>query len=424
MFPSKIKYSIFPAAVFALSLPFNAANATNGMNSAGYGLAAKGMAGVAAALSDDTLTGATNPAAMVKLGNRVDGGINFFNPNRSITAETGAGAIPTGRYESAEPWFIVPEFGFNKMLDDDSSIGVTLNANGGMNTEYGTNPFRAFNAAESSSRTGVDMAQALLGVTYAKRSGMHSFGVTPTLAFQYFSAYGLQDFAGNSSNPNFLTNRGYDYSFGYGMRIGYQGQLGPDITLGAAYQSKMRMQKFDKYKGLFADGGSFDMAPIFTFGLAYQIPETKLTLAGDYQRIMYGSIDAIANSGNNLGNCSGGITGLGGSKGCGFGWDNQNIVKLGASYDVTDELTLRAGGSWNSQVYENDETLFNILAPAVVRIHASVGASYEFMDNQSLSFAYTRALDDSITGVHVSSPQNVKHQMDQHEIGIGYTYKW
>ncbi|MCP4707867.1 MAG: transporter, partial [Planctomycetes bacterium] len=175
----------------------------------------------------------------------------------------GGGGIPLGKYESAEPWFIIPEFGINWMLDEDSSIGFALNANGGMNTEYGTNPFRNFgtNIDPVTPRTGIDMAQALLGLTYAHKFGAHSIGVTPTVAFQYFSAYGLEPFQGISSDPSNITNRGYDYSAGYGLRLGYQGNIGDDLTLGAAYQSRMYMQKFDKYKGLFADGGSFDIAP-------------------------------------------------------------------------------------------------------------------------------------------------------------------
>jgi len=426
MFSTKIKFSILTAAALAVIAPFNAAEATNGMNSAGYGMASKGMAGAGVAMSQDTLSGATNPAALVNVGDRTDIGVNFFNPNRSMQAQDATGAIPEGTYKSAEPWFIVPEFGINKMLDENSSIGVTLNANGGMNTEYGKNPFAGFSTAAESARTGVDMAQALLAVTYAKKYGEHSFGISPVLGFQYFSAYGLQDFAGNSTDPSSLTNRGYDYAAGYGMRLGYQGNITPNLSLGTSYQSRMYMQKFDKYKGLFAEGGDFDMAPIFNIGLAYKVPESPLTIAVDYQKIMYSEIDAISNSGNLLASCqASGSTGLGGTDGCGFGWDDQDVIKLGVNYDYNDKLSLRTGASWNSQVYENNETLFNILAPAVVRLHASVGATYDFKENQSLSFAYTRAFDDSITGVHASNgTQNIKHQMNQHEIGVGYTYTW
>lgn len=48
------------------------ASATNGYFHHGYGLKAKGMAGVGTAMAVDTFGGANNPASMVWVGNRID----------------------------------------------------------------------------------------------------------------------------------------------------------------------------------------------------------------------------------------------------------------------------------------------------------------------------------------------------------------
>ncbi|MBC8269859.1 MAG: outer membrane protein transport protein, partial [Rhodospirillaceae bacterium] len=427
------KFTVLTAAAVAVFAPFNVAQATNGYFSSGYGVAAKGTAGAGAALKgQDALSGATNPASMVNVGNRVDVGIAAFNPNRSITAslsDASTSTITVGKYKSSRNWFAVPEFGVNTMLDDNTSLGFAMNANGGMNTDYKDAVFRNFQAAttggsDNAKHTGVDLGQALLGVTYAKKFGNHSVGITPTLAVQYFSAYGLQAFTGISQDSLYVTNNGYDYSAGYGLRAGYRGDLGP-LSIGAAVQTRMSMQKFDKYRGLFADGGSFDIPASATLGIGYTVPDSGLSLALDYQMIAYSSVDSVGNSGAGaLTTCSGNKK-LGGKNGCGFGWNDVHVIKIGGTYEADENLTLRAGGSWNSQSYDNNEILFNILAPAVVRLHASVGATYDFMDNQAVSFAYTRAFDDSITGGHPSNQNgNVKHQMDQNEIAIGYTYKW
>ena len=424
MFSSKFKLTVLTAAAAAVFAPFNVAQATNGYFSSGYGVSAKGMAGAGVALKgQDALSGATNPASMVNVGNRVDVGIAAFNPNRKITA-SGGGTISNDTYKSSRNWFAIPEFGVNTMLDDDTSLGFVMNANGGMNTAYrGNNPFTNF-GSNATATAGVDLGQALLGVTYAKKFGNHSVGITPTLAVQYFSAYGLQAFTGISTFADNVTNKGYDYSAGYGLRAGYQGNLGP-LSLGASLQSRMMMQKFDKYKGLFADGGTFDIPASATLGLAYTVPDSGLSLALDYQMIAFSSVDSVGNSGAGaLSTCSGDKR-LGAKNGCGFGWDDVHVIKIGGTYDVDENLTLRAGGSWNTQSYDNAEILFNIIAPAVVRIHASVGATYDFMDNQAVSFAYTRAFDDSITGGHPNNGAgDVKHQMNQNEIAVGYTYKW
>ncbi len=65
-------------SVCAISAAFAAptAFATNGYFQHGYGLKAKGMAGVGIALPQDALAAATNPAGMVAVGSRIDFGVD------------------------------------------------------------------------------------------------------------------------------------------------------------------------------------------------------------------------------------------------------------------------------------------------------------------------------------------------------------
>ena len=67
-----------------------------------------------------------------------------------------------------------------------------------------------------------------------------------------------------------MTNNGYDSSVGWGVRLGYTGQDHPDCTLGATWASKTYMGEFDKYRGLFAEQGDFDIPSNFGVGLAWQ----------------------------------------------------------------------------------------------------------------------------------------------------------
>ena len=102
------------------------ANATNGYSPTGFGTTNKGLAGAGVALPQDTLAGATNPAGMVLLGHRLDVGAALFNPNRGFTANADGGAIPPGEYESGNDWFLIPHFGWNRPLDENSSIGISI----------------------------------------------------------------------------------------------------------------------------------------------------------------------------------------------------------------------------------------------------------------------------------------------------------
>ena len=57
-----------------------------------------------------------------------------------------------------------------------------------------------------------------------------------------------------------------------------------DPNSAPSFQSRLWMTKFDKYKGLFANQGGFDIPPIFNAGLALKTTP-QLTLVADYQRI-------------------------------------------------------------------------------------------------------------------------------------------
>ena len=65
------------SAAAALLAP-TLALATAGYFQLGYGLKAKGLGGAAAAFPQDALVAATNPAGMVRLGNRLDAGLDWF----------------------------------------------------------------------------------------------------------------------------------------------------------------------------------------------------------------------------------------------------------------------------------------------------------------------------------------------------------
>lgn len=419
-------------AAAAVTMAFaGTANATNGYFSNGFGTAAKGMAGASIALPQDTQAAMNNPAGMKKIGTRVDGSLAVFSPLRSYSTPKAGGFIADAQQQSASDYFLIPAFGANYDMGD-YSLGVTLSANGGMNTNYATTVF----SNGTNGRTGIDLAQAFLGFTYARDlDAKNSIGITPTLVAQRFKATGLQGFGAISLDSTKLTDNGYDYSYGYGIRAGWLGEINDQLSLGAMAQSKMVMQKFDKYAGLFANKGEFDIPATISLGGAYKVDD-KLTIAVDAQRIFYGSVDSISNSHNisvlSIHTGAGGSdseNSLGGGQGIGFGWQDMNIGKVGAQYQYSDELTLRAGLSHNSAAFSNVETLFNILAPATVNTHLSFGGTYDIAPNMSLTMAYTHAFSADITGVNVNHLFNstgtlIGLEMKQHDLEVGVSYEF
>jgi long-chain fatty acid transport protein len=226
-----------------------------------------------------------------------------------------------------------------------------------------------------------------------------------------------------SSSPNDVTNNGYDSSTGWGIRLGYTGNLTDAVTVGATYQSRTRMSKFSDYKGLFAEQGDFDIPENYGVGIAIKATP-KLTVAADIQHISYGSIDSISNSINKM------LTGnlLGSDNGPGFGWRDMNIFKLGVSYAYSDKLTLRAGVSTTRQPIPKGETLFNMLAPGVVENHLTLGATWAVSPASELTLAYMHAFSKKVKGSNsiplMGPPFEANLKMYQNSLGIAYGLKF
>jgi long-chain fatty acid transport protein len=376
------------AALLPALLAPGLALATNGYFSHGYGVKAQGLAGVGIALPQDGLAAATNPAGTAFVGNRLDIGATWFHPDRGAEI-TGNGAGLNGSYDANDSRnFVIPEIGYVQQISPQLAAGVAIYGNGGMNTDYGNNPFKAFGATGSA---GVNLEQLFISPSVAyKLNENHALGLAVNFAYQRFSAKGLGPFdnGATSAAPGNVTNRGSDSATGWGLRLGYTGKLTPNLTVGATWASKTKTGNFDKYQGLFAEQGAFDIPANYGVGVAWKTTPA-LTLAADLQRIEYSGVKSVGNPINaNL---------FGTSNGPGFGWKDVTIAKLGISYDFA-AWTLRGGYSHSTQPVPQDQTFLNILAPGVIQDHLSVGATWNLARNSELGLAYTHGFKKTVHG--------------------------
>ncbi len=417
----KFTYKLLP--LLAILAATNA-QATDGYFAHGYGVKSQGMGGVGIALPQDAIAAASNPAGLGLVGDRVDFGVTWFRPQReSELKNTAFGSkMFDGTYDANDTEnFIIPEFGYNRVINPEVTLGVSVYGNGGMNTDYkkaipllGTTPQR------------MDLAQLFIAPTATwKITPTNTIGASLNLAYQRFEVKGLQNFDNPffTKHPGKVTNNGYDSSYGAGLHLGWIGQLNDAVTLGATYQSKTYMSKFDDYKGLFAEDGDFDIPASYGVGIAVKATPA-LTVAADVQRIEYSDVDSVGNSINNLllkGNQ------LGSDKGPGFAWRDVTAVKVGASYAWNENLSLRAGYNHSSQPIRKSETLFNTIAPGVVQDHITLGATWVLSNKSELSFSYMHAFEEKVRGsgsipaAFGGGEANLK--MYEDSLGIAYGWK-
>lgn len=430
---SKQKISIRVAAAFLVVSPLTAAMATNGYFSHGYGIKAKSMGGASVAVGQDAFAGANNPAAASWAGNRLEVGADIFKPARSAE-RTGGGF--NGQADSGMNTFIIPEFGYNRTIDKNLSFNLSVYGNGGLNTSYpggqlncGAGPSTG-NLLCGGGRLGVDLIQLVIAPTVAyKLDANHSVGISPLFTYQQFKADGLQAFDNApgfpplTGSPGNVTNNGYDRSTGVGVRVGYLGKLSDQVKVGASYSPKTNMKKFEKYSGLFAGQGDFDIPANFSVGMSVQATPDVL-LALDYQRIKYSGVASVGNPSSNQ-------APLGSSNGPGFGWSDIGVVKVGVQWKIDPRLTMMAGFNKGQNPIQSRDVTFNILAPGVVTTHVTLGGTYALSPKTEVTATYMHARNNSVSGsslfnglVGPGAGGNERINLKQNSLGVQFGWRY
>jgi long-chain fatty acid transport protein len=468
-----IKINWLTATTVAVSLVVAGnAFATNGYFTHGNGTKNKAMAGAGIALPEDAIDVTNNPAVAPFVGDQLIAGVSVFSPIRKYeTSESMAngGCFPgmgcaftigPNSLKSKSNYFYIPHISWSKQLANGNALGISFYGRGGMNTDWqggsatfdpdgpmGPTPVSTFPGTYGdglfggNGKAGVNLSQAFLDVTWAKQFNENfSFGVSAVLVAQMFEADGVRTFAqytesfANSNGVEFpqnLSNNGTDWSYGYGAKIGIHAPINEMFSLGAMYQTKIRMTEFDDYADLFAEQGGFDIPADLKLGLTWHASQA-LDLSFDIEHIWYSDIDSIANPIANLFSCpTAGMGGtdtsfcLGGNKGGGFGWDDMTVYKVGMKWSNNEDWTWRLGYSYGEQPIPSSEMSFNILAPATIEQHFTGGFTLERTPGRQFNMALMYAPNSSVKGPQNFDPsQTVKFEMYQWELEASYSWRF
>jgi len=380
--------------------------ATNGYLSHGAGLRAKAAGGAAVAFPQDGLAGGNNPASTAFLETRFDVGLDWLRLSRGgeITGNAGGDDV-NGAYD-ADDWknFLLPEIGYNKRYSENVTMGFVLCSRTWMNTDY-TEPIPVF----GDTRAGLDLIQVLLTPYFSYSiNDKHSIGFGLNIGWQTFEVTGLQNFAAldtlvegpdttvvgrYSMSPSAVTDRGHEGSMGLGLSMGYMGRVHPRVDLALVYQTRTHMGRFKKYEGLFAEQGDFDMPASLAGGIAVRAND-RIALAFDIQHLWYSRVKSLGNP------LQPNITDalLGEDGGAGLGWKDVTAFKFGVAFDVAPMVKLLGGYNYGQQPVQPSETLLNMLIPAVVEHHLTLGAAVKTCWGPEITLAYTHAFSNKVNG--------------------------
>ncbi len=412
----------------------SAAFAADGYFMIGYGPRSKALGGAGAADQRDAMAIAVNPAGIVGLERQFQLGLTAIDGQRGYTTTGLPKVISPGSVESGRPWFPVPNGGYIQPIDENSAWSVAGYANGGINTSYAWRPHLPFGGVFGGGFTGIDLQQGFYSVGYARRFatpfGPITIGVAPTVAVQMFNLQGGKVFAPYSVNPWALSDNGYNYSWGGGVRAGLNWGVTDKLRFGFAAATPMWMTRLSKYSGIIADNGRFDIPATMQAGFAYDVMP-NLTVMVDWRHIFYSMQPALGNPSNPILRNT-----MGSSTGPGFDWTDVDSGAFGAEWRYSALLTLRTGYHYSTNPLRARSVTVNTLAPIINRHHASIGANYAFTKNSSLDFSFVYAFKNSVTGAEWIPQQpglpfgaqnpfaTVTPWLQAWELTLGYNYKW
>ncbi|AJC22880.1 OmpP1/FadL family transporter [Pandoraea pulmonicola] len=388
------------AAAILGPMAMSASHAATGIFMHGYGIQEQGMGGASVAAPQTALAAATNPAGMGVVGNRLDGAFGIL--------QTNSGAELAGvDYQGRRGLIPFPEFGLSRRLTENLAVGVSVWGSGGganYGGVYGNNLF------PGNSTT----ADQLVFVN-----------VAPTLAYQILPGQWLGASLVTGISTLYLDgieaqtgqgNRGRDWAVGAGLRFGWYGELVPGLTGGAFYATEVHYSPFTKYSAILADGGRVDQPASFGVGLAYRV-NPKVLVAFDFLRYLYADVPVFGNAfpGNGI---------LGSKDGPGFGWRNQNVIRIGVSYDLSSKITLRAGFAEASSQIVSNNTAFSFAAPLTTRHNLTLGATYRPTTSDEISVAYSYGFRAAVKGSGDSLNAMTSPYNTVNFVAFGYSKKF
>ncbi len=409
----KLKKKLFSAAL-AAGLVFGVAsvsNATNGYYMIGTGAKSLGMAGAVVANPQDASTILQNPAGIAWLENStVDIGGAAFVPIRKMNG-----------HKSDSNLFVIPSAGLaiNPLgcnCDTPHFVyGVGMYGVSGMGVDWRNNNLTGTGWLKKA-YSSMQMMEMSFGGAY-RFNGHLSVGFAPVFVYQALSMefdWSVPDYK-NTLGGGVYTNEQMGLpsagvhidsldsanAYGIGFDLGAVYKVNDMLQLGFVYKSKRFMQKLE-WNTVVGSGimiakdrvsMRLDMPRQVAVGINFR-PIRQLRLETDVRWINYKDV---------MNNVS--VSGLRIDK-WPFHWRNQWVFALGAEFYATRALTLRAGVNYGKSPIKDGDLNSNIVAPAIVQTHLTLGASYKVNKNLELSFAYVHAFEHK-QSYNNTSPQDM-----------------
>lgn len=364
-----------------------------------------GMAAACISYPLDSLVGAYNPAGMVDIGNRFDLEVGWVHDKGHARVKGNLSPfapLVNGNYNGMRTKDVYPaNFGLNKVFclrDWEVSAGLILYNRNFQKTTY-TKPFILL----GTSNLGLEYVNETLSPCFAvKFLKRHSLGLSVNYQIERIKVNGIENFdhpvlppplPPGSIDPGHVTNRGYNYATGWGVTLGYRGEIYNGLFIGVTYQPETGMSRLNKYKGFLANKGRLNIPRKIGAGISYRILPC-VVLAFDVEHIQWSKIRALHNPLLH----DGVVEPLGSKNGPGFGFRNQWYYRVGANWQIDDCWSVRIGFRHANTPIRKTQTAVNLLTLDTVQDFATIGATYCINCRHEISAMYAYGFEHEVKG--------------------------
>lgn len=391
--------------------------AAGGANAAAFQLAEVSTSGLGrayageAAIADNASVVATNPALMslFKTAQFSTGGVyvdSRINMNGDVAASI-TGTVMQTKYGSASqrnvvPGDFVPNLYFVAPVNDKFALGAGMNVNFGLKSEYddsydagvfgGKTDLSAINLNLSGAYRVTEGLSLGLGVNavYAKAQIERNAGIIADSVKDGQAQRALKAVVPGTTIPDYLTSKDKSVvslqdraAWGFGWNAGVMYQFNEGNRIGLAYHSKVDIDFTDRTatslgkKGIEA-GKTGDLTltlPDYLELSGFHQLTDKLAVHYSYKYTHWSRLTKLHASYED------------GKKAFDkeLQYSNNSRVALGASYNLDEKLTLRAGIAYDQAASRHHRSA---AIPDTDRTWYSLGATYKFTPNLSVDLGY------------------------------------
>jgi long-chain fatty acid transport protein len=367
--------------------------ATDGVYFTGNGPYSSGMGGAAIAFPQDVASTVDNPAGLAELGSRVD----LYGLALPVSANSTFGSPDNHLF--SRKIVVSPGFGFNYQIAPQWTFGVAMTGAGAA-SNYGRPVLPVPGAGDA--KASLIIVNTSPTLTYKPLPNL-SIGASLVIGVEQLRLNGvLAPLPDGTLEP--VPSHGNSNAIGIGAGVGVLWTPIPMVSLGASWFSKTWFTPFSGYKDdvLAPSDGHIDSPSRFGAGVAIR-PLPGLTVALDYLRIEWAGA-----AGYNTAST--------------WGYRNQNVGRVGVSYDINPKWTVRAGYSFANNNVDSNHTLANLYGPGISSRAVTVGATYAIDKNNLVTAAFEYDIPTTIIGTGPSAGTNIHASYQGYT--IGYTHKF